>query len=515
MAAKPKPMSKIKQVLRARQQGRSVKWIARSAEISRNTVRKYLSLATQSGQSLQELMALDEAALQQALLPEQPLSRDERWLDLAGRYDYLIAELDKPGVTRFLLWSEYRQGYPGGYSYSQFCWHLAQMDKAHNVRAVIDHRPGDLLYIDFTGMLISYVDPHSGQPVPCQVLGCVLGYSQYAYVEAVASQRTPDLVDALSRGLGWFGGVPGGIVPDNLKSAVIKADRYEPAMNQVLEDWANHYGTAIIPARVARPRDKALAENLVKHIYSQIFAPLRHHTFYSLHELNEAIRRQLLIYLNKAFQGRDYSRSDLFQSAEKSLLKPIAERPFRIVKRREYTVQKNAHVFLGEDSHYYSVPHQWIGQKAMVVYTSQKVDIYIGTSMVASHQRDPSPHRYTTVAEHLPSHLRAWAERSPDYYKQKAARFGEDFTRVITHLLEQARHPEQAYKSCDGLLAMARHCDPCSLSHACRAAIELDVYSYSFIKRMLQNPLLPPATPAPQQFELPVHENIRGKSSYH
>lgn len=515
MAAKPKRMSTIKHVLRARQQGRSIKWIARSADISRNTVRKYLLLASQCGKSDQELLALDEASLQQVLLPEQPLGRDERWLDLAGRYEKFTSELTQPGVTRFLLWSEYRQGYPGGYSYSQFCWHLAQMDKAHNVRAVIDHRPGDLLYIDFTGKLIHYTDPHSGQPVPCQVLGAVLGYSQYAYVEAVASQQTPELVDALSRGLVWFGGVPAAIVPDNLKSAVIKADRYEPAINQVLEDWANHYDTAIVPARVASPRDKALAENLVKHIYSQIFAPLREQTFYSLQELNAAIRTRLEIYLNKRFQGRDYSRSDLFHSSEKSHLSPLAERPYRIIKRREYTVQKNAHVFLGEDRHYYSVPHQWIGQKTMVVYTSQKVDMYIGSSLVASHRRDPSPHRYTTVAEHLPSHLRSWADRSPGYYKQKAARYGADFIRVITHLLEQARHPEQAYKSCDGLLALARRSDPATLSHACRTAIELDVYSYSFIKRMIQNPVPPAATAAPQQFELPLHENIRGKGSYH
>ncbi len=514
MAAKPKPMSKIKQVLRAHQQGRSIKWIARSSDISRNTVRKYLQLALQTGKPFIELLALDEPSLQQILLPQQPVARDQRWLDLASQYNYFTKELQSNGVTKFLLWSEYRQKCPGGYGYSQFCWHLSQLDKAHQVRAVIDHRPGDLLYLDFTGKLAEYIDPLTGVSVAAQIFGAVLGYSQYAYVQAVPSQQTPDLVDALSLSVEWFGGVPDGVVPDNLKSAVTKADRYEPTIHQVLEDWSNHYQTTIIPARVASPRDKSLVENLVKHIYSQILAPLRHQKFYSLDQLNAGIRRQLELYNSKAFQGRDYSRKDLFQRQEKPQLKPLPEQRFRIVKRRQYKVQNNSHIFLGEDRHYYSVPHQWIGQQAMVVYTSVKVDIYVELSLVASHRRDPAPHRYTTMKDHLPSHLQAFAQRSPDYYRQRAARFGADFLGVINHLFEQARHPEQAYRSCDGLLKLARQTDPKTLAQACSQAQSLGVYTYSFLKRVIQNPLLSATVQNPMQFDLPEHENIRGKNTY-
>jgi transposase len=344
MAGKLKSMSKVKQIVQFHLQGKPIKWIARTTNVSKNTVRKYIALSCKSAMAPQELLKLADVELEAELLPEQETTRDERHNYLTDRYDDIVLELKKTGVTRFLLWSEYRYSCPGGYSYSQFCWHLQQLDKQNNVSAIINHEPGDLLYVDFTGKLMKYVNLDTGEIIKTQVLVATLGYSQYSYVEAVHSQKAEDFVGALSRAMAFFGRVPKAIVPDNLKSAVVKSDRYEPGINLLLDDFANHYGTTIIPARVASPKDKSLAENMVKHAYRKIYAPLRNREFYSLVDLNTAILEKLADYHNCKFQARDYSRQDLFE-LEKQHLQPLPELAFEIKKRREVTVQKNSHVF--------------------------------------------------------------------------------------------------------------------------------------------------------------------------
>ena len=293
MARKPKPMSTIKQILQHHHQGKSIRWSARAVKVSRNTVRKYLGMARELDRPLEELLSLDDHELEALLYPSQPSTRDERLADLQGRYEYLRRELARTGVTRFLLWTEYKQAYPGGYSYSQFCWRLGQLDKQNQVCAVLDHRPGDLLYLDFAGQTIEYVDLPSGEIRTGQVFIATLGYSQYSYLEALPSQKTEDLIQALNHTLAFLGGVPQGLVPDNLKSAVIRSDRYEPTLNRMLEEFANHYRTAIIPARPGKPKDKALVEAMVRNAYTRVYAPLRNRTFYSLEEVNQGIRSQL------------------------------------------------------------------------------------------------------------------------------------------------------------------------------------------------------------------------------
>lgn len=516
MAAKPKSMSKVKQILQLRKQGRSIKEIVRITGISRNTVRKYLALADQSEKSLSELVQADEKQLEEELSGEPTSGKDERYIDFLERYDYLVKELKRHGVSRYLLWSEYKQSYAQGYGYTQFCWHLRQIAKQRNISAVINHQAGDLLYIDFAGKTMEYVDRHSGEVIKVQVLVAVLGYSQYSYVEAVGSQKVGDLIGALVRALAFFQGAPRGIVPDNLKSAVVKADRYEPGINRVLEDFANHYATAIIPTRVASPQDKSLAENGVQHAYRKIYAPLRNQCFFSLEELNQAISPQLDLYNRGLLQGRDYSRHELFVSQERAELAPLSALPFEIKRRRKVQVQKNSHVYLGQDQHYYSVPHQWIGFKAMIIYTPKKVSIYVGTNLVASHLRDFAPYKYTTVKEHLPSHLQHYHDRSPAYYLERANKIDVEVGRFIQGILESKRHPEQAYKSCDGVLAIGRKVGSPTLIKACEIANEIGHYGYGFIKRIINSGMASPSDESPETKlrALPRHDNIRGKLNY-
>jgi hypothetical protein len=313
--------------------------------------------------------------------------------------------------------------------------------------------------------------------------------------------------------MAFFGGVPQGIVPDNLKSAVIKSDRYEPDINQLLEDFANHYGTTIIPTRVASPKDKALAESMVKHTYLKIYAPLRNREFYSLSDLNTAIREKLASYHTGKFQGRDYSRQELFEK-EKGHLQELTELPFEIKKRRTVTVQKNCHIFLSEDKHYYSVPYQWVGQKARIVYTLTKVDVFIGLKQVASHQRKYALHKYSTIKEHLPSHLQHYSDRSPDYYKKRAMQIAPEVYDVITEVLARRNHPEQAYKSCDGIFSLGRKVEKTVFINACKIAAQTGEFSYSFIKQIILNGMAHQEPEIPTLFNLPTHNNVRGKNNY-
>jgi transposase len=253
MASKPIAMSTLKQIIRLKEQGKGIKQIVRICGTSRNTVRKYLALIEQTSFNVTELLAMEVQALELALLPVDSKSRDDRYDLLLARMDYYHQELIRTGVNRWLLWSEYRQNNPNGYSYTQFCYHLSVYTKLQNGSLPINHIPGDLLYIDFAGKLLDYVDSHTGEVIKVQVFVATLGFSQYSYVEAVLTQKTIDFIAALNRCLIYFQGIPKGIVPDNLKSAVIKTDRYEPELNRLLEDWANHYKTAIIPARSRKP----------------------------------------------------------------------------------------------------------------------------------------------------------------------------------------------------------------------------------------------------------------------
>jgi len=515
MAAKTISMSTVKQVLRLHSQGKSKLEIARITGLSRNTVKKYIRLSEECNFSQNRILGCDDEKLEYTLFEGKKPDHSTRYIDFKGQLDYLLAELKRPRVTRRLLWIEYKKRDPGGFEYSQFCYHLQQAEKARQVTMVINHEVGDMLYVDFAGKTWAVYDGEDQQATKKQIFVATLGYSQYGYVEAVESQRTEDFIAALNRCFTYYGGVPKGIMPDNLKAAVIKTDRFEPKLNQVLEDFANHYGTTIIPARSAKPRDKSLAENLVKHTYSQIFAPLRNQKFYDLHSLNEAIAERLSIYNEKLFQGRTYSRHERFITEEKQALTELPVQRFLLKKYRRITVQKNAHILLTEDHHYYSVPYAYIGKRARVIYTHNTVNVYFQSKLIASHVRNKKPYKYTTVAKHLPSHFQNYQDRSPDYYLKWAFSKGPDVVQIIEKILNQRKHPEQAYRTCDGIKHLSHKVDQDIFKNACRIAVEYGCYQYGFIKALIENGMTDqvldlPKTSTPR----PNHENIRGKDYY-
>ena len=517
MAAKPKPMSQIKQILRFTQQGKSIKFIARNLSVSRNTVRKYLSLQQASGQSIDELLQLEDNPLQQVLFPTGEPTADERYQVLVDRYNYFCAELRRSGVTRWLLWSEYRQNNPGGYCYSHFCKHLQDLDDARNLTmANLPHPPGEQTYIDFAGKYAEYVDPGTGQVHQVPILVLTLGHSQYSYVEALCSQKGEDLVYGLQRGFSFFGGVTHVLIPDNMKTAVVKTDRYEPGINRLFEDLSNHYHTAVLPTRPRRPKDKPLVESAVRDVYRHVFAPLRNRTFYSLDELNQAILQQLRIWHDRPFQGREESRRQRFEQVEQPALQALPEEPFLIKKYVGLTIGNNCHIQIREDRHYYSAPYAYARKKVQVIYTPDRVQIFYKGTLIAAHQRNRTPYEYTTVREHLPENHRHWLDRGPQWYRSRAKHISEEVSQLIDRVLTSKMYLEQTYRSCDGILGLHRKVGSEQLTEAARIALELDCCNYSFVKRLIKNGMATPASPSPATpAALPVHENIRGKAYFH
>ena len=510
-------MSQIKQLLQLHKQGVKKKAIARTLAISKNTVKDYLNKITLGGWSIDELLSLEDPVLEAHFHAGNPAYSQDRFQLLKDKLDYYAGELSdkKHRVTKELLWEEYRQAHPGGYSRSQFCFHLLQHIRAKNPTMILEHKPGDQLFMDFAGRYGEYIDPDTGEVVKCPLFICCLPYSGYSFLIAIDSANTENSVYALSQTLAFFGGVPRILVPDNFKVAVTKANRYEPVISRVLEDFANHYGTVIVPTRVCKPRDKALVENQVKLTYSHILAPLRHQQFFSLADLNAGLWQQNLKFNQTRMQKRDYSREEKFIAEEKPLLMPLPEQPFEIKHYRTYTVGQNNCIMLGEDNHYYSVPFAYIGQKAQVIYTRSLVQIYCQGKLVATHQRNRSGTRYTLIKEHLCSHHQHYLSRSPEYYIGKASQIAPAWGRLFTLIFSQGKHPEVLYRSCDGLLRLGRKIqDITIIEKVYKIATQYGDYSYTFIFNLINNNMLDvDSTPLPVK-AMPSHSNIRGKDYY-
>jgi len=513
MAGEIKPMSQIKQLLQLHQKGESKKQIARCLGMSKNTVKAYLLKLYQLKMPVDDLLFLDDPELERKFHEGNPAYKDPRFEYIKKHLDDYRKELEDVGVTKRLLWEEYRQSCLGGYGYTQFCHHLNQQLVARKPTMVLSHNPGEKLFVDFAGKKMSYVDPDTGEIIECPVFVACLPYSDYCFTMAVRSQNVEDFIFALVCCLRFFGGCPQILVTDNLKSAITKANRYDPDINRALEDCCNHYGITILPTRVASPQDKALVENQVKMIYTRIFARLRKRTFLSLQTLNEAISEMNRCHNQTRMQKKPFCREENFLANEKILLKPLPDEPFELKYYALYKVAKNNHIQLTRDLHYYSVPYVHIGEKAKVIYTHNLVRIYVRGTLVAVHPRNRTPGGYSTIKEHLCSHHQHYMDRSPSYYMDKAKELSDTLYHVIKLLFEGGRPPEQNYRTCDGFLSLYRKTDPDIFQKACLEALSCRCYSYSFLRKVIDhfkhNPKDQEALPS-----LPEHANIRGKEYY-
>jgi transposase len=377
-----------------------------------------------------------------------------------------------------------------------------------------EHKAGDKMYIDFAGEKMNIVDEQTGEVRTVEVFAAILGSSQLTYVEAVHSQKKEDLILACENAMHFFGGVPAAIVPDNLKSAVTKSSRYEPLINETFADFAEHYGTAVIPARAYRPKDKSLVEGVIKIIYTRIYTAINKQTFFTLSALNAAIRIALEDHNNALLKGRDYSRRQQFEEIEKSALLALPVYRYEFKQHKLVTVMKNGHVGLSVDKHYYSVPYRFIGKKVKILYTSIQVEIYFKYERIAAHSRNMRKYQYTTLNEHLASSHRYISEWTAEKFIEQARLIDEDVARYICKVIEGKSHPEQAYKSCSGILSLARKVGNQRLIKACQRAHLFGVFNYPIVVQILDKKLDNFRADTEQNLSMPTHENIRGGDYY-
>ncbi len=514
MAYKPTRMDTIKRIIDLHTEGYSIKRIGRTIGVSKNTVKKYLR---RYKLEKADLLEHSQDEISEALLGikhQQEIERDNR---LKRKLPALVKELKRVGVTRHLLWEEYNAEDPDGYSYSHFCTKLKSFKAQQDVTLRLDHKNGYALTVDFAGKKLCWIDKHTGEVHYCEILVCTLPASGYTFAYALPSQKQEDFIHGLNEALRYIGGLPKVILSDNLKSFVIKSDRYEPTFNKLSQQLASYYGIELQATRSGRPKDKAHVERHVAIVYNQIYGPLRDQEFHSISALNRAIYKQLIFLNEKNYQGRTYSRKDKFEE-EKEALQSLPSSLFQIKKSTRSKVQRNYHVILGEDKHQYSVPYQNVGQQTEIIYTRDTVEIYLRTTRIAVHQRDRRSHGYSTLPIHMPEkHIKYLEQKGwdADYFKNQARRIGPNTVWAITTMLSSKSLIEQTYNACLGVLRLAKKYTAQRLEQACTKAKITHRVNYQILSNILKNNMDKIKTDHQTElFKITDHENIRGSDHY-
>jgi len=390
-------------------------------------------------------------------------------------------EMRRPGVTLALLHQEYLEAHPGGYQYTQFCEYYHRWEKRQRLTMRQTYRGGEKLFVDYAGQTIAY--QLAGFRVECQLFVAVLGASSYVYAEATHSQRLVDFMGSHVRAFAWFGGVPGLVVPDQLKSAVTRADRYEPGLNRTYGELARHYGTCVMPARPAKPRDKAKVEAAVLVAERWILARLRHETFFSLHALNTRIAELLEDLNGRTMRAVGLSRRQLFERLDKPFLKALPATAFEYAEWKQAKVSIDYHVDVGR--HYYSVPFSLVGEVVDVRMTASTVELFMRSQRVAVHRRSSQAGRHTTVPEHMPAAHRAHAEWSPSRLVNWAGTVGPQTRALAEAILAAHPHPEQGYRSCLGIMRLEKRYGAARVEAACARALQGGARSYTSVDAIL------------------------------
>ena len=509
------PMNKIEAILQLRQEGLSYRRIAAATGVKKSTVEDYVKRAKRAGVGWPLPAGWSESELHAALFGVPAQSRRKAALPDCA---YLHKELRKKGVTLQLLHDEYLADNPDGYRYSQFCEHYRQFKKTLKPSMRQHHRAGEKLFVDFAGQTIPIVDL-AGQETRVQLFVATFGASNYTYAEAVATQGLEDWVAVHNNMAAYFGGLPELVVSDNLKAAVDKPCRYEPQVNRTYEDWARHNGTCILPTRSAKPQDKAKVENAVLVAERWILAALRKRTFFSLGDLNKAIRELLKDLNSRPFKKLEGCRESLFRELDAPALKPLPAKPYEFASWRKAKVNVDYHValYLGNRRyHYYSVPYALAGQEVDLRIARSCVEVFFDGKRVASHLRSDAPGKSSTCREHMPSAHRRHAEWTPGRILNWADQIGDHCRLAAKRIMADRPHPEQGFRSCLGLVRLAKRYGAGRLDAACRRALALDLVSFQSVKNMLETnqdklPLLDDQ-PLPMVVNNPTH--LRGSAYY-
>jgi transposase len=513
MPAERLSMRKVREVLRLKYAcGASERVIARSVGVGRTAIAEYIRRAAVIGITWPIPEGLDDTALERRLFA--PAGYNPPRSKPLPEWGHIHAELRRRGVTLALLWEEYRGHHPDGYGYSRFC--DLYIEWRHGITATMrqTHAAGEKLFVDFAGDTVPVFDGLTGEVRAAKIFVAVLGASNYTFAQARFSEALPDWIGAHVDALAFLGGVPKALVCDNLKAGVTAASRYEPGVNRTYQDLAAHYGTTVMPARPRKPRDKAKVEAAVLIVQRWILARLRNARFFSLAELNVAIRI-LVDELNARLMRKlGASRREFFDTIDRPALMPLPDAPYQYAEWRRARVAPDYHVEVA--GHFYSVPSRMIRQVVEVRATEATIEVFHRGTRIASHARSGVKHRHTTISEHMPSAHRRYAFWTPARLLAEAEKIGPSTTALCQAIMRAKPHPEQGFRSCLGILRMEKTYGPQRLEAACRRGITIGAASYrsiaSILKTGLDKAFLPETNPEADPIQ---HGNIRGRGYYH
>lgn len=500
-------LRKIREILRLKEEaGLSNRAIARACKISNSTVGEYLRRAQAAGLHWPLPEGLSEDEIFQKLFPETSQgSAPERPLP---DWETIRQELKKKGVTLKLLWIEYRDKHSDGYGYTQYCEHYRSWAKTQSPTGRFPHPGGEEMEVDYAGMTVTIVNPESGETHQAPVFVATFPASDYIYAEVQPSRELCHWINGHVRAFEFFGGLPKILRPDNPKTGVKSPNYYEPDLNPTYQEMAEYYQVAVLPARVRKPRDKGNVENGVQNVERWVLAPVRHQTFFSEAEANRAIKPLLDGLNNRPMAHLGKTRRQLFEELDQPELRPLPEKPFQFAIWKTAKVNIDYHVAF--EKHFYSVPHTLIHQQVEIRASEKMVEIFHKGQQVAIHPRSRAAGRFSTRPEHMPSNHRFILELNADWMLRQAQAVGSQTTHYLTALLQARAFPEQAYRSCLGVLSLARKYPNMLMETACQRLLEAHLFSYRDLKSELERlsrPLTLDNTP-------PVHENIRGETYY-
>ncbi|MBO0860625.1 MAG: IS21 family transposase [Chloracidobacterium sp.] len=512
MSALPISMRKFNDVLRLKYEaGLSQRQIASALHLSLGVVNKYLNAAQSAGITWPLPDSLTESQLRRKLFPpESPSEPIYAQPDFAAIHQ----ELKRKGVTRQLLWEEYADDNRNNhYQYTQFCFYYQQWRSRLRLSMRQIHIAGEKMFVDYAGQTVPIINPANGEILEAQIFVAVLGASNYTFAEASYSQQLHDWIGSHVRAFEFFHGAPKLVIPDNLKSGVTHADRYEPALNRSYQEMLDHYSTAALPARPKKPRDKPKVEVAVQIVERWILARLRHHTFFSLADLNRAISLLLEDLNHRPFKKLPGSRRSQYEALDLPVLLPLPADAYEFAVWKQVRVHVDYHVEV--NGHYYSVPYQLVTRQLDVRITALTIECFHQNQRVASHVRSDK-HGHTTIAEHMPSHHRAHSEWNPGCFLNWAVEIGPH-SAISCAVCSRHPHPEMAYRSCLGLLSLAKRYTPERLEAACQRALAIGALRQSSVRSILDKGLDRQPMPEPEKeaaATLPVHENVRGAAYY-
>jgi len=512
MAKERLSMRKIKEILRLKYDcGLTNRQIAKSCSVARSTVADYLLRARSAGFTWPLPGNISDADIYSRIFK----ARDDRPVNKRNMppMAYIHNELKKKGVTLQLLWYEYKQNNPDGYQFSYFCELYQRWAKKLDISLRQRHKAGEKLFVDYAGQTVPVQDPKTGNITEAQVFIAVLGASNYTYAEATPSQALPYWIKSHIHAFEFFKGVPQILVPDNLKSGVTHPSRYEPDINPTYNDMALHYGAAVIPARIRKPKDKAKAENAVKLAETWIMAALRKHTLFSFAELNKAILQKLTALNDRKFQKLETTRRSMFEKIDKPALKPLPAVTYEYAEWKKARVNIDYHIEF--DRHYYSVPYQLRKEQMDVRYTETTVEVLFKNKRVASHRRNYRKGSFTTLREHMPKSHQKYLEWTPTRIINWASKNGPQTGQLVMGIMNSRRHPEQGFRACMGIMRLGKRYSPERLENACARAVFIRSYSYKSVESILKKGLdKVPLKLEGAKAKIIEHPNIRGNKYY-